>query len=201
MADALFNKDRHVKYFLRCLKTYLPSVYTAADSNRVLLAFFVVAGLDLLGALDTNTTAEERQGYIEWIYRCQHPSGGFRGFTGADFGLERRTPDNEVWDPANLPSTFLALTALLTLGDDLSRVKRRECLQWLKAMQRDDGSFGEVLGPAGAVEGGRDMRFCYVAAGTRYILRGRDVRDIEDVGDIDVHGLVAFIEACQVRCL
>ncbi|KAL5363789.1 terpenoid cyclases/protein prenyltransferase alpha-alpha toroid [Aspergillus floccosus] len=197
MTEPVFNRERHLKYFLRCLKTFLPDLYTSNDSNRMLLAFFTVAGLDVLGELHNKTTPEERKGYVEWIYHCQVPSGGFRGFTGTDFGSEKRTADNEAWDPANVPSTFFALVILLILGDDLSRVKRIECLQWLPKMQRPDGSFGEVLGPGGQIEGGGDLRFCCFGAGTRYILRGRQGNSLEDVEDIDVDALVAFIEACQ----
>ncbi|RDW57438.1 protein geranylgeranyltransferase type I subunit CDC43 [Aspergillus mulundensis] len=163
----------------------------------MLLAFFTVSGLDLLGALQSKTTREERQGYIDWIYHCQVPSGGFRGFTGTDFGAGKRALINEAWDPANVPSTFFALVILLILGDDLSRVKRTECLKWLPKMQRPNGSFGEVLGPGDQVEGGGDLRFCCFAAGTRYILRGRRGTGLDDVEDINVGDLVAFIESCQ----
>ncbi|KAL1965630.1 hypothetical protein VTN77DRAFT_5307 [Rasamsonia byssochlamydoides] len=197
MAYSKFQKERHIKYFLRCLKTVLPHQYTTGDSNRVLLAFFTVAGLDLLGVLQTSTTPEERQGYIDWLYHCQLPSGGFRGFTGTIFGDQKRTRENEAWDPANLPATFLALETLLILGDDLSRVKRQECLQWLPKMQREDGSFGEVLGVNEEIEGGRDLRFCYCAAGIRYLLRGKHDDDLADVKDIDVEKLISFIESCQ----
>ncbi|KAI9373303.1 serine/threonine protein kinase [Aspergillus egyptiacus] len=197
MAEAVFTKERHIRYFLRCLKTFLPEPYTSNDSNRMLLAFFTVSGLDLLGVLQSKTTPEERRGYIEWIYHCQVPSGGFRGFTGTNFGVDKRTRENEAWDPANVPSTFFALVILLILGDDLSRVQRIECLSWLPKMQRADGSFGEVLGPEGEVEGGGDLRFCCFAAGTRYILRGKNAAGLEDVDDIDVQKLVAFIESCQ----
>lgn len=196
MTEPAFTRERHLKYFLRCLKTFLPSLYTSNDSNRILLAFFTIAGLDILGELQNKTTPEERKGYIQWIYHCQVPSGGFRGFTGTDFGLERRNAANESWDPANVPSTFFALLILVILGDDLSRVKRTECLQWLPKMQRENGSFGEVLGPHGEIEGGGDLRFCCFAAGTRYILRGKRGSNVED---FDVDKLVEFIEACQVR--
>ncbi|KAI9923644.1 Geranylgeranyl transferase type-1 subunit beta [Aspergillus wentii] len=198
MADeAIFHKERHVKYYLRCLKTFLPSLYTSNDSNRMLLAFFTVAGLDLLGVLQEKTSPAERKSYIEWVYHCQVPSGGFRGFTGTDFGSERRTPENESWDPANVPATFFAIVVLILLGDDLSRVKRTECLQWLPKLQRKDGSFGEVLGPGGEIEGGRDLRYCCCAAGTRYMLRGKNGQGVEEVKDINVGKLVEFIEACQ----
>ncbi|KAH8693595.1 putative geranylgeranyl transferase beta subunit [Talaromyces proteolyticus] len=197
MAAAEFNKERHIKYFLRCLKTLLPYQYTSGDSGRILLSFFVIAGLDLLGALESRTTAQERQGYINWLYHCQHPSGGFRGFTGTNFGDEKRSLDNEAWDPATLPSTFLALETLLILGDDLSRVKRAECLEWLRKLQRKNGSFGETLGVADEIEGGNDLRFCYCAAGIRYLLRGPHKRDMQDVKDIDVLKLIYFIQSCQ----
>ncbi|KAJ5385280.1 Terpenoid cyclases/protein prenyltransferase alpha-alpha toroid [Penicillium concentricum] len=148
-----FNTERHVKYYLRCLKTFLPSAYTSNDSNRMLLAYLTLSGLDVLGVLQSKTTPEEKQGYIDWLYHCQVPSGGFRGFPGTDFGPEKRNKDNEAWDPANVPATFFALVNLLILGDDLSRVKRRGCLEWLPKVQRADGSFGELVGPEGRVGG------------------------------------------------
>lgn len=198
MAEPGFNTERHVKYYLRCLKTFLPAPYVSNDSNRMLLAYLTLSGLDVLGVLQSKTTPEERQAYIDWIYHCQVPSGGFRGFSGTDFGAARRTTHNEAWDPANIPATFFALVNLLILGDDLTRVKRRACLQWLPRLQRADGSFGEVLGPDGNVEGGRDLRYCCCAAGLRYILRGKAGRGVEDVEDIDIPRFTSFIEACQV---
>lgn len=198
MSTPTFTKERHIKYFLRCLKTLLPHQYTAGDGGRILLGFFTIAGLDLLGVLETSTTPEERQGYIDWVYHCQHPSGGFRGFTGTKFGDDKHTRENEAWDPANIPSTFLALETLLILGDDLTRLKRKECLQWLPKLQRKDGSFGELLGVDEGIEGGNDLRFCYCAAGIRYFLRGPHGKDVSGVKDIDVANLASFIQSCQV---
>lgn len=193
-----FNKPRHIKYFLRCLKTFLPRAYTPNDSNRMTLGFFILAGLDLLGALNTTTTEAERAGYASWIYHCQvSSSGGFRGFPGTDFGEDKRNAENECWDPANVPATFFALVTLLILGDDLERVKRRECLVWLRRMQRADGSFGDVLGGGGVIEGDRDLRFCCCAAGIRYILRGED-GGLVDVEDINVQRLAEYVKSCQV---
>lgn len=193
-----FNKQKHVNYWKRCLKTFLPSAYTSTDSNRMLLAFFIVCSLDLLGALHGQTTQAERAGYIEWIYNCQLPDGGFRGFPGADFG-GRRSEQNRVWDPANVPATYLALSALLILRDGLERVKRRECLQWLRKLQRPNGSFGQTLGADGAIEGGTDSRFGYCACMARFILRGAVLGDVDGVPDIDVDSLVACIRESQVR--
>lgn len=119
---------------------------------------------------------------------------------GTDFG-ELSNAANAKWDPANVPATYFALASLLVAGDDLSRVKRRETLEWVRTIQREDGSFGETL-VDGRIEGGRDPRFAYCAMGVRYILRGTSSGAI-DVGgvrvrDVNVDGLVACIRASEV---
>ena len=190
-----FYKERHIKYWLRCLKTYLPTAYTSNDSNRVMLACFAVSALDLLGVLYDRTMDSERTGYIDWIYRCQHPDGGFRGFTGTDFsGSVERGEGNKHWDPANLAGTYFGLAALLVLGDDLERLRRRECWDWVRNLQCDDGNFGEMVGEGGKVEGVRDVRFCFMATLVRYILWGNRVEG----EDIDVERLAGSIQDSQV---
>jgi hypothetical protein len=190
-----FNKSKHITYWLRCLKTFLPWQYTSNDSNRMMLAYFTVSALDILSSLETSTTPAERADYVNWIYKCQHPQGGFRGFPGTDFG-ELANESNSVWDPANVPATYFALATLLILRDDLTRVKRSECLGWLSKMQRPDGSFGQTLGvEEGQIEGGTDTRFAYTAVGIRWILGG----EYQGVGDVNVENLVQYIKRLQVR--
>ena len=160
------------------------------------LAFFTLSALDLLDALYTHTSAEERQEYADWIYRCQHVNGGFKGFTGGDAGAGPRT-EGATWDPANLAATFFALVALMVLGDDMKRVKKTRCLAWVRRLQREDGSFGEAIGRSDAVEGGEDVRYCYLAVSVRWILRRGARKGLED---IDVKSLVHFVEK-SVVCL
>lgn len=193
----LFHMEKHVSYWLRCLRSPLPTQYTSNDSNRITLAFFVISALDLLGALFTRTTLAEREEWINWVYHCQHPSGGFRGFPATDFG-ERRNEDNAVWDPANLPATYFALSTLCVLRDDLSRVDKKQCLRWLRSVQRSDGSFGELLGPNGDVEGGNDTRYGYCAMGTRWILRASVFGEVEGEPDVDVDKLMACVRKAEV---
>ena len=185
------NHAKHIVYWKRCLKTYLPHHYIPNDSNRLSLAYFIISALDLLDTLKSSTTAEEREGYAQWIYGCQLPEGGFRGFPGSDFGSQR-TEENKTWDPANVPATYFALATLLILGDNLERVKRRECLEWLIKMQRSDGSFGETY-VNDNIEGGMDMRFGYTAMGIRWILRGRALGEVDGVPDVHVDKLVRRI--------
>ena len=60
-----------------------------------------------------------------------------------------------------------------------------------------DGSFGELVTQEGDIEGGKDMRYCYVAAAIRWMLRG-DGEFEEEEEDIDVEALVDFLRAGQV---
>ncbi|TKA63773.1 hypothetical protein B0A55_10464 [Friedmanniomyces simplex] len=192
MGEPHFDKARHIKYWTRCLKTLLPHQYTSNESNRMYLAYFIVSALDLLGALDSVLIEGERQGYIDWIYRCQHPDGGFRMWPGTDFGAKANR-ENAHWDPANIPATYFALATLLILKDDFKRVNRRLTLTWLPQMQRPDGSFGETL-VSGRVEGGQDPRFGYCATGIRYILRATTEGDLsidgQVVKDVDLDAFV-----------
>ena len=160
----------------------------------------MVSALDLLDSLTVACSEDERCDYVNWIYRCQHPDGGFRMWPGTDFG-ERATEANAKWDPANIPATYFALAALLILGDDFKRVRRKETLHWIRKMQRSDGSFGETL-VDGQVEGGRDPRAGYCASGIRYILGGSQpvTSDIDSnkIEDIDVDTLVRCIRQSEV---
>lgn len=198
MADSKLNIEQHIKYWKRCLTTYLPTSYTSTDSSRVTLGFFILAALDLLGAGADTLTQSERSNIHTWLLSCQHPNGGFCG------SPNHRYPDqyyNDVGkgkrqlDPPNLAATFFALMSLSFVGGFQS-VKRYECLEWLKTLQRDDGSFGQLRTERGTIEGGKDMRNSYVAAAVRWILRGNEEVDPKD--DIDIEGLVDFLRAGQV---
>ena len=173
-------------------------MYQSNDSSRMTLAFFTVSALDLLDALESSISVDERAAYVDWIYHCQHPRGGFSGFSGADLG-PLRSAKNDCWNPANLAATYFALATLLVLGDDLDRVKRRECLRWIQGLQLEDGSFGEGTGEEGRVNGGKDVRFGYCAAGVRWILnRGSERAATAQAEDINVEALVRSVISLEV---
>ncbi|KAF2665913.1 terpenoid cyclases/Protein prenyltransferase [Microthyrium microscopicum] len=198
------NCAKQKTYWLRCLKTFLPNGYTSMDSNRMMIACFIISALDILSALDASMTTDERSSYIEWIYASQQDTGGFQGFP--------RTPDANpepndshsdarltiIWEPATVPSTFFALAALLLLRDDFSRVGRRECLTWLTKCQRADCSFGQNLNDKGEVDGGYDTRFGYLAMHIRWMLGGDLLATQEPAWpDVNIDGLVRSIRALQ----
>jgi len=196
LSESQLNHPRHIKYWRRNLKTLLPHFYTSNDSNRMLLALFTVSALDILGDLDSALSSEERQGHIDWVYRCQLPEGGFRPWPGTDFG-KGRTDENKRWDPAHIPGTFFALLTLVVLGDDLQMVKRREILVWLLKMQRPEGGFGETVSDDGVVGGGNDSRFGYMATAIRWILRGDLEGPCDGVPDIDVDSFVDCVRQAE----
>lgn len=198
MAEAKLEIPKHIKYWQRCLNSLLPTVYTSTDSSRLTLGFFILSALDLLNVGASTFPDSQRKSIRSWILKCQHPLGGFCGSTNhrfpdvyyADVGAGIRDVD-----PANLPATFFAILSLGFVGG-LKDVKRRECLRWLKKLQRDDGSFGEFVTEDGKIQGGRDMRYCYVATAIRWMLTG-DAHEERTEDDIDVEKLVGHLRVGQ----
>lgn len=170
------------------------------------MAYFCVAGLDLLGALDR----VEREPLIEWIYSQQlrRPAdaptawaGGFRGsfLIASPFEGARGAPPTSAYDVGHLAMTYTALATLTILGDDLSRVDRAAALAHVRTLQQPDGSFC-------AVEGGEsDMRFVYCAAAICSFLRdgGGAGEDLGEEGSsnewegMDAPKATAYILASQ----
>jgi geranylgeranyl transferase type-1 subunit beta len=118
---------------------------------------------------------------------------------------------------ANIAATTFAVFLLALVAEEgeaaenaFGGVDRVQTLRWLRRLQRSDGSFGEVLAVGGLKEnrkedfvgGGKDMRYCYMAALIRWILRG-DVQEGKPgwVEDIDVEALARYIGASQVRII
>ncbi|XP_078698686.1 geranylgeranyl transferase type-1 subunit beta-like [Branchiostoma floridae x Branchiostoma belcheri] len=184
-----FVKEKHVKFFQRCLQV-LPSRYCSLDTTRLTVAFFALSGLDLLGALDT----VNKQEIIDWIYSLQvlpdkddEDKNLFRcGFRGSStIGVPYNPSKEEVsaypYDSGHIAMTYTGLCSLLLLGDDLSRVNRRTCVKGLQSLQLADGSFYP------SVEGGEnDMRFVYCACCVSYIL--------DDWSGMDVDKAVSYIK-------
>jgi geranylgeranyl transferase type-1 subunit beta len=178
-----------IAYNKLCLNL-LPGLFKSNDLNRLSLGFFLLNALDILSALEEATSATSREHWISWIYNCQLPSGA--GFRGSPATI---TPLPSIYDTDHLPATYFALAALLILGDDLSRVKRKEILLGLKAHQNLDGSFAPVL-----VQGERfgevDLRHGYCACAIREILG-----PVSEDEDFDVSAAVRYVNSAKVLLL
>jgi geranylgeranyl transferase type-1 subunit beta len=172
-------------------------------------------------------TSAERASYRAWVLSHQHPGGGFAGspthilphrlraYDGWTAGPDYKSGQWELGTPgaANIAATSFALKLLALLADPeypadaFGGVDRAATLGWLRRLQREDGSFGEVLeeivGPKGKqnlmIAGGRDMRYCYLAATIRWMLRGNKLNSSDEahIEDINVDGLIAHIRRSQ----
>ncbi|KAI2626323.1 terpenoid cyclases/Protein prenyltransferase [Xylaria nigripes] len=207
--DPTFDPARHLRYWQRCYRTVLPYHYTSNDSSRLTLGFFIISALDLLSPSSPTPllTSQDRARLRAWVLRLQHPYGGFcgsphhvlpKGFTTT---FDQKSQTHVARDPANanIAATGFALLCLGVLAegdgsDAFHGVDRVKTLKWLKKLQREDGSFGEVLTDQGVVAGGRDMRYCYIAAIIRWSLGGGEG---DPALDFDVDALVRHIRQGQ----
>ncbi|KAF4835728.1 Geranylgeranyl transferase type-1 subunit beta [Colletotrichum tropicale] len=210
------EKERHIKYWQRCHKTFLPHQYTSSDSTRLALTFFILAALDILSPSSADKhllTAEDRAAARNFVLGLQHPAGGFCGSPThalpkdvcAGWDFEKGAPKPRHASSANIAATYFALLIFAIVADGQEGAKsayagvdRVKTLRWLRRLQRADGSFGELVLDDGRIEGGRDMRLCYLAAATRWMLRG-DMKegDADWVEDIDVDAMVGHIRRSQ----
>lgn len=210
------EKERHIKYWQRCHKTFLPHQYTSSDSTRLALTFFILAALDILSPSSSDKhllTAEDRAAARNFVLGLQHPAGGFCGSPThalprdvcAGWDFEKGAPTPRHASSANIAATYFALLIFAIVADGQEGAKsayagvdRVKTLRWLRRLQRADGSFGELVLDDGRIEGGRDMRLCYLAAATRWMLRG-DMKegDADWVEDIDVDAMVGHIRRSQ----
>ncbi|KAK0716649.1 terpenoid cyclases/protein prenyltransferase alpha-alpha toroid [Apiosordaria backusii] len=214
--------DRHLKYWKMCLQSPLPHHYLSNEGNRTALAYFIINSIVILTPNSNNNTEsplitpQDRRKLRQWVLSHQHPGGGFSPSSSLVFPLQ----GYEQWGPetgsqnaesaglANAPGTLFALQLLALLADKddpdgaFNGVDRVQTLRWLRRLQREDGSFGEVLrllpGQGWFIGGGYDMRYCYIAASIRWMLRG-DVKEGEPgwVEDFDTEKLANYILSSQ----
>ncbi|XP_028967747.1 geranylgeranyl transferase type-1 subunit beta [Galendromus occidentalis] len=182
-------RDRHVKFFNRCLKI-LPSSFEELFDRKPLVAFFCLSGLEIL-----DQVPEEKSSFIDWLYSMQFldaetdTAGFLGGFSIADSNIT----EPHIFDVPVLGMTYTSLCSLLILGDDLSRVHRKQILNDIKRLQLEDGSFYSQF-----LDGETDLRLVYCAVSICYIL--------DDFSTIDVDACVRFIKSCltyegAVACL
>lgn len=175
-----FLHERHVHYLSKALRR-VPQALPAelVDVHRLSFFYFVVSGLDLLNALKSTISEDERKKMADWIYMYQVDSSkaklGYAGFRGTQI-----TGNGLPVDTGFITMTYCALISLCILNDDLSRVDRTSIIKSLRHCQNKDGSFNlSVLG------GENDMRIVYCAVAISYILN--------DWSGIDVDSCVNFI--------
>ena len=181
--------SNHVRFFRMHLKM-LPQPYLSLDTSRMTALYFCVVGLDILGELEREVKEAERLALIEWIYGLQvldEAHGGFRGsgWAGGPLGAghEATAPFHDL-DQPHLAMTYCALCTLLTLGDDLGRVRRAAVARGVRRARAEDGSFS-----AAAIGCERDLRFVFCACAIS--------RLVGDFSGVDAARTLGHLGSCQ----
>jgi len=175
----------------------LPDSAVNQELNRIVIGYFSLSTLDILGVLDKYYSEDRKKGAIEYLYSLQilppigsetHPHCGFRG---SNFFGHTYNPSNVRFellpdlDFSHITMTAMSLIMLVIFGDlELAKVNVSGILGGLKACQRSSGCFGYLPHSTET-----DLRFVYSACVICYIL--------DDWGDIDVDKLVEYILSCQ----
>ena len=189
-------------YFATCLEG-LTHHYESLDMSRMTLVYFCVVALDLLGSLDEvvddgSPNGGRRARIVDWIYNCQitprkgvfvAPLRSAAGRAGHPFetddgaGSSGSVRMTHEFDQGHIAMTYSALAALLTLGDDLSRVDGPATVRALGALQCEDGSFTATSDGSEC-----DMRFLYCACAISTILG--------DWGGVDRDRASGYVRRC-----
>ncbi|CAN6472195.1 unnamed protein product [Victoria cruziana] len=183
-----FKRDLHVR-FLQMMMENLPLEYELQDINRLTLAYFVISGLDILGAMGSI----EKDRIINWVLSLQAlpattadlREGRFYGFLGcSNSKFPAASPDVPFVGTSNLASTYCALCILETVGYDLKNVDFSSISISMRCLQQPDGSFMPI--DTGAE---RDLRFVFCAAAICHMLN--------DWSGMDKNKAKNFILSCQ----
>jgi geranylgeranyl transferase type-1 subunit beta len=167
------QRHKHIHFLKRCLDI-LPASTASLDTSRLTVAFFALSGIDLLVALDP-VLRDRKPKVIDWIYEQQisHDKGiGSFGFRGSSANGK-----DHPYDFGHLAMTYTALSSLLVLGDDLSKVNKQAIIDNMKELQLESGSFAAVYGSES------DMRFVYCAATICHILQDWSGIDVDKATD------------------
>ncbi|GAA5997900.1 uncharacterized protein JCM10292_006893 [Rhodotorula paludigena] len=188
--DALLARQTSL-FALRCAK-FLPTPYQAEDNNRMTLAYFCLSSLALLpatavssaatadqSALDVLLKPTQIQGFRDWVYEQQLPTGGFRGSDSL------ASTDTADLDTAHVIQSYTALIVLGILGDDYARLDRPGLLRFVGDCQQEDGSFAQFP----KCEEPGDLRSTYSAFAVASML--------DDWTFIDVDRGLAFLDSCR----
>jgi protein farnesyltransferase subunit beta len=167
-------RERHIGYLTRCLGG-LPGAFTSLDASRVWMIYWILHSLDLLNVAHTPEVAALFPSIVDFMRRCQAPSGGFGG------------------GPQQMPhaaSTYAAVLSLLIVGtpEAYAAIDRASLHSFYRALKAKGhgGGFAVQTG-----QGETDVR------GTYTVLA---IADLVGVLTPDLReGAADFLLACQTH--
>ncbi|KAI0373782.1 terpenoid cyclases/Protein prenyltransferase [Pilatotrama ljubarskyi] len=183
MANATtLARGGHGSHCKRCLIA-LPFSQVDIDPSRIALVFYCLGALDILGLLATQTSDLERETWRSWLWEQQISSQFGTGFKPSPYVTPEDCSTSDYETP-HLVMTYTALLSLAILRDDFSNLDRAGIVGFLRACQRQDGSFSAL--PDG---GESDLRMLYCAFAISSML--------DDWSGIDIDGAIAYIRRCM----
>ncbi|PVF92853.1 terpenoid cyclases/Protein prenyltransferase [Serendipita vermifera] len=127
----------HLASATRFLRQGLPPSAIDNDQARLVVSFYCLATLDVLGAVESSTKEWERAEWRSWLWAQQVSGSWGAGFRGSPSINQSSSP----YDPPFLIMTYAAILCLAILRDPFDNLDRQGLLQYLKVSQREDGSF------------------------------------------------------------
>jgi len=171
----------HINASIMFLRQGLPITAIDNDQTRLIIAFYCLATLDVLGVVETSTKEAEREDWQRWLWLQQVRGSWGAGFRGSPYNNQSAPSE---YDPPFLIMTYAALVALAILRDPFTALDREGILRYLKLSQREDGSF--KLYPSSEEY---DLRMTYCAFAICSML--------DDWSSINTRIAVEFIQRCR----
>ena len=127
------RREKTISFLLKGLK-HLSEGFQCLDASRPWLVYWIIHSLELL---NVSIQGQQKSDIINFLAKCQCPSGGFAGGPG-------QVP--------HLAPTYAAVNALVILGGEEAYqvINREKLAQWMNKLRQDDGSF--VMHEGGEVD-------------------------------------------------
>ncbi|KAF8636017.1 hypothetical protein AX15_000177 [Amanita polypyramis BW_CC] len=180
------SKGGHARHCLRCL-TGLPAISTDLDATRVVVAFYCIGSLDLLGILYDKTRDTDRKMWRVWIWDLYIIGRYGSGFRSSSYMKIKEPSEHSLrYDPPHMIMTYTAIVTLAILRDDFEKLDRPSLIIFLRSCQKEDGSFSTAPG-----SGETDLRMLYCAFAVSTML--------DDWSGINITSALEFIASCRTR--
>ena len=184
----MFSVSDHVKYYKVCLNT-LPEDYIELDTQRIVLLYFCVLGLDILDALD-NLSTEEKDRILLFVNNCHLKKRmgdvniqGYRGstFCGKSIVCNNTDPSVDSYWSCNLAMTYSGLAIKIALKDPISKQMKEDIIQLVQLCVQEDGSVASMIPDhTYATQTEADIRFVYCAFVILYLLHSNSNTNTAD---------------------
>lgn len=141
-----FYANKHIEYIKKVANDKVSFEYYVTQQFRMSGVYWGLAALSILGR-DIHMELNINE-VIEWIFACQHDSGGFSAEIGHD------------------PHILYTLSAIqvLALCGSLDRLDKEKVGKYISTLQQEDGSFfGDKWGEV-------DTRFSYCSVSSLALL-------------------------------